>query len=151
MPEGPSIVILKDAVQQFTGKTVEEVSGNSKKIAFDRIKGQKILAIKSFGKQLLICFKAFTVRIHLLMFGSYRINEAKEVSPRLHLQFKKGELNFYACSVKMIEEDLDTVYDWSADVMSPLWNPVKAFEKLRSKKKLMVCDSKHLCRGWEHY
>jgi len=141
MPEGPSIVILKEAVQLFVGKTVEAASGNSKQIAFDRIKGQKIIAIKSFGKQLLICFKAFTVRIHLLMFGSYRINEAKEVSPRLHLQFKKGELNFYACSVKMIEEDLDTIYDWTADVMNPLWDPAKAFEKLKSKKKLMVCDA----------
>jgi hypothetical protein len=30
-------------------------------------------------------------------------------------------LNFYSCAVKMIEEDLDRVYDWSVDVMHDTW------------------------------
>ena len=30
MPEGPSIVILKDAVMQFKGREVTEAGGNSK-------------------------------------------------------------------------------------------------------------------------
>ena len=30
MPEGPSIVLLKELVDGFTGKAVIEVSGNSK-------------------------------------------------------------------------------------------------------------------------
>lgn len=30
MPEGPSIVILKELVQQFKGKKIIEVTGNSK-------------------------------------------------------------------------------------------------------------------------
>lgn len=30
MPEGPSIIILKEAAQIFAGKTIIEVSGNSK-------------------------------------------------------------------------------------------------------------------------
>jgi endonuclease VIII len=29
MPEGPSIVILREAAARFRGKTVREVSGNS--------------------------------------------------------------------------------------------------------------------------
>ncbi len=140
MPEGPSIVILKEAVQIFSGKTVEAVSGNSK-IDLSRIEGQRIIEFKTWGKQFLICFKTFTVRIHLLMFGSYTINEAKDASPRLSLKFKKGELNFYACSVKIIEQDLDEIYDWTGDVMNPLWDAKKALEKLRDKKELMVCDA----------
>jgi endonuclease VIII len=141
VPEGPSIVILKEATQDFVGKIVEEASGNSKKVDFDKITGQRITAIRTFGKQLLICFKTFTIRIHLLMFGSYRINEAKEASPRLHLKFKKGELNFYACSVKIIEQPLDELYDWTGDVMNSLWDPAKALEKLKAKKNILVCDA----------
>src|SRR5947199_2685398 len=106
MPEGPSIVILKEEVQPFTGKVVLEVSGNSK-IDQQRLQGQKIIAFKSWGKHFLICFKNFTVRIHFLLFGSYRINENKDAAPRLTLKFKNGFINLYSCSVKFIEGDLD--------------------------------------------
>jgi endonuclease-8 len=139
MPEGPSIVILKEEVQPFKGKKVIKVEGNSK-IGIERLQGQKVIDFKSWGKQFLICFKDFTVRIHLLMFGSYRINERKDTVPRLSLQFKNGELNFYTCSVKFIEEDLDTVYDWEADVMSDSWNLQKAVQKLKALKNTPVCD-----------
>jgi len=30
MPEGPSIILVKEAVKQFTGKKIIAVSGNSK-------------------------------------------------------------------------------------------------------------------------
>jgi len=140
MPEGPSIVILKEAVQQFKGKKIIAVSGNSK-IDIKRLEGETVVDFKTWGKHFLICFKSFTVRIHLMMFGSYRINETKDAVPRLSLQFKKGQLNFYTCSVKFIEEDLDSVYDWRADVMNPLWDTKAAKEKLKNKKGLLVCDA----------
>ncbi len=140
MPEGPSIVILKELVQPFKGKKIIEVSGNSK-MDIHRLDGQVILDFKSWGKHFLICFKTCTVRIHFMLFGSYRINETKDATPRLSLKFKKGELNFYTCSVKFIDEDLDEVYDWSCDVMNPLWNPAKAKIKLKEKKAMMVCDA----------
>jgi endonuclease-8 len=41
MPEGPSIVILKEAVQSFKGKTVVAVDGNSK-MDIQRISGQQV-------------------------------------------------------------------------------------------------------------
>jgi endonuclease-8 len=140
MPEGPSIVIIKEAVQEFNKKKITGVSGNSK-LDIQRLDGQVITDFKSWGKHFLICFKTFTVRIHFLLFGSYRINEAKETPARLSLKFKKGELNFYACSVQFIEEDLNEVYDWTADVMNPLWDPAKAKIKLKEKKGLMACDA----------
>src|ERR1044072_655642 len=105
MPEGPSIVILKELVQSFKRKKVLEVSGNSK-LDIQRMAGQTITDLKSWGKHFLICFKSFTVRIHFMLFGSYRINERKDTSPRLSLKFKNGELNFYTCSIKFIEEPL---------------------------------------------
>ena len=42
---------------------------------------------------------------------------------------------------RFIEEDLDTVYDWSADVMSEAWSPVKAKRKLKLQPGTLVCDA----------
>jgi endonuclease-8 len=141
MPEGPSIVILKEDVQQFKGKKVIAVSGNSKE-DIQRIAEQKIIDFKSFGKQFLICFKTFTVRIHLLMFGSYRINEEKDSVPRLSMQFKDSYLNFYTCSVKFIDEPVDDVYDWSGDIMADEWDAKAALKKLQAlPKDTMICDA----------
>ncbi|HYC29271.1 MAG TPA: DNA-formamidopyrimidine glycosylase family protein, partial [Chitinophagaceae bacterium] len=140
MPEGPSIVILKEAVQAFKGKKIILASGNTK-IEKERMNGQKIIDFKSWGKHFLICFKGFTLRVHFMLFGSYRINERKITPPRLTLEFAEGELNFYACSVKFIDEPLDEVYDWSADVMSDSWDPKKAKKKLNAEPAMLACDA----------
>lgn len=140
MPEGPTIIILKEEVQSFIGKKIVQVEGNSK-LDIQRLCGQKIIDFKSWGKHFLICFKSFTVRIHFMLFGSYRINEQKDTVPRLRLIFNKGEINFYACSVKFIEENPDEVYDWSSDVMDDSWNPRAAELKLSNKPEMFVCDA----------
>lgn len=141
MPEGPSIIILKEEVQSFTGKKITGVQGNSK-IDQSRLLNQKIIAFKSWGKHFLICFKGFSLRIHFLMFGSYRVNEKKQDKPiRLNLTFKTGEINFYSCSIKFIEGDLDSWYDWSADVMNETWDPKKAREKLKKLPGILACDA----------
>ena len=74
MPEGPSIVILKEAVAAFTGKRILSATGNTK-VDKDCMPGQKVIAFKSWGKHFLICLPGVTVRIHFLLFGSYSINE----------------------------------------------------------------------------
>jgi endonuclease-8 len=140
MPEGPSIVILKEEVQQFVGKKIISVSGNSK-LDIQRLENEKIIDFKSWGKHFLIQCKNFSIRIHFLLFGSYRINEEKETPPRLSLQFKNGFLNFYACSVQFIEEDLDLIYDWTGDVMSDAWDAKAAKKKLKSLPELLVVDA----------
>jgi endonuclease-8 len=140
MPEGPSIVILKEEAQIFKGKKVLAVAGNTK-TEKERLLNQKVLAFKSWGKHFLICFKDFYVRIHLLMFGSYRINERKENSPeRLQLKFSNGELNFYTCSVKIVDGDVNDAYDWETDTMSEHWNAGKAMKKIKADKERMACD-----------
>lgn len=141
MPEGPSLVILKEAIAPFKGKKVLAADGYGK-LDFSAIKGKKITDIKTWGKHLLICFKDITVRVHLMMFGSYRINEQKKTNPKLSLHFAKGEfINFYACNIKLIEEDLDEVYDWSADIMSPHWSGVKALKKLKAHPDMLATDA----------
>src|SRR5438874_616765 len=122
MPEGPSIVILKEAAQQFKGQKVLSVNGNSKQ-DIQKLAGQKVTDFKSWGKHFLICFKDFTVKIHFMLFGSYSINEKIErKQTRLGLHFRNGDLYFYACSVQFIEEDVDDIYDWCGDVMNDKWS-----------------------------
>ena len=140
MPEGPSIIILKEAVQPFKGKRILEVSGNSK-IGIERLRYKTIRDFKSWGKHFLICFDNFSVRIHFLMFGSYTINEEKDREPRLSLKFSKGQVNFYTCSIKVIDGNLDEVYDWSSDVMNEQWDPKKAKQKIKNATDLLICDA----------
>lgn len=96
---------------------------------------------RSWGKHLLIELEDVSVRIHLLLFGSYRINERKDSTPRLSLGFADGELNFYACSVQLIEGPLDAAYDWSMDVMSAVWSPRGTLKRLREHPRLLACDA----------
>jgi endonuclease-8 len=140
MPEGPSIVILRELVGEFEGKKVLTVSGNSKE-DIDRLKNKTVVSFQSWGKHFLICFKGFFVRIHFMLFGSYRINEQKDAIPRLSLKFKNGELNFYACSVKLADGDPDDVYDWSADIMSPEWDAKAALKNLKAHPEMLACDA----------
>jgi endonuclease VIII len=139
MPEGPSIVILKEAIARFNRKKVLKATGNAK-IDMKRLENKTIRSIKTWGKHLLICFDGFYVRIHLLMFGTYRINEKKTTPLKLGLKFKKDELNFYACAVKLEEGDPNETYDWSADIMNKKWDAKKAFKKVKQFPDAMICD-----------
>src|SRR6478735_11898355 len=110
MPEGPSIVLLKEAVKRFTGKKIIAVSGDSK-IDQSLLLNNKVIEFKSWGKHFLICFKDLTLRVHFLMFGSYTINEKRPDRPiRLNLTFENGEINFYTCSLKYVLGDLNDHY-----------------------------------------
>jgi len=138
--EGPSIVILKEEAKAFTGKKITGISGNTK-VEKERLLNQKITGLKSWGKHFIVCFDNFFVRIHFLMYGSYRINERKE-NPRLSLKFQKGEFNFYNCSIKIVDGDFYSEYDEEVDVMSDIWNEKKALRSLKKiTKKRQVCDA----------
>ncbi len=140
MPEGPSILLVREALQSLIGKKVIAAKGNSK-IEKSRLINQKIVDIRSWGKHLLICFEGFTLRIHFLMFGTYLVNERKPTPLRLSLCFKNDELNFYTCSIQIIDEPLDEVYDFSADVLNDLWSSRKASSKLKAIPEINVSDA----------
>ncbi|MDB5896596.1 MAG: endonuclease [Ramlibacter sp.] len=142
MPEGPSIVILKEEATRFLGRTIERVQGNTT-IEKERLLLQKVESVRSWGKHFLLELPDFSLRVHFMLFGSYRINESKSWAvPRLSLGFDSGdELNLYACSVRFIEEPLDLVYDWWADVMSEHWDPALARERLLTVPDMLVCDA----------
>jgi len=141
MPEGPTIVLLNEAVQAFEGKKITAVAGNAK-IDLSLIAGNKV-HFKTWGKHFLICLPQVTIRIHFLMFGSYSINEQTrpDKSLRLCLKFKNGAVYFYTCAVRLLEDTPDKIYDWSADVMNDKWNAAKARKKLKAIPEFLVCDA----------
>ena len=143
MPEGPSIFILKELITPlFKDKKIIKAIGNAK-IDMSQLNGKKIIDIRCWGKQLLIFTKDTTIRIHLLMFGSYSIDENKRParSLRLALTVPKHALYFYTCSVRLLPADADKIYDWQADVLSDEWDPLKARKKLKDIPDTMICDA----------
>ncbi len=139
MPEGPSIVILREETQRFVGATVQRVAGNTQEDV-KQFSGRGITAVKSWGKHYLILFGERAIRIHFMLFGSYRIDEPKASPPRLSLCTDRGDLHFYACSVKVVENP-EKSYDWQADVMNPRWNPRAAMKKLKAVPEMEICDA----------
>lgn len=142
MPEGPTILLMKDDLLKFEGKKVTDAKGS---ILSDKnmVIGKTLKQVKTFGKLTFLVFEKFSFRIHLLMYGSYSLFEKKHLKDtlRLALLFKNEEIYFYTCSVKIIHnEDLNKI-DWEADIMSDDWNPVKAIGKMRQNPEMLICDA----------
>src|SRR5690606_32572501 len=140
MPEGLSIVIAKEQILPLIGQRIVAVSGNSK-IDITRAENEKLLDVRTWGKHLLLCFEGFIFRIHFLLFGTCRINETKNTPLRLGLDFSNGVLNFHGASVKILEGDIDSHYDWSADVMNATWSAKAALDKLHDVPRALICDA----------
>lgn len=143
MPEGPSIVILKDLISDLhLGKPeVLEVAGNVNTIDKEKLLHKKIKDFKSWGKHFLICFDDFTIRIHFMLFGTYLINETKKTPLKLGLTLKNDQLNFYTCKIDLLDGDVNDHYNWKADIMSEHWDPKLALEKLNETKETYICDA----------
>jgi endonuclease-8 len=142
MPEGPSLVILREEAARFEGQEIITAEGNTAAFEPARLVGQPILSLRTFGKQFIVELPDMAFRIHFMLFGSYRIDERKDRPPRLALGMEDGgELNFYGCSVKEIDTDLDAIYDWSADTMSDQWSAARALKKLRAAPDMLACDA----------
>ena len=143
MPEGPSLYILKELVTGFSGQRIVRADGNVRAIDPARLVGQRIAAIRTWGKHLLIETKEMVVRVHFLLFGTYRIDEGREgKTPRLSIETAEGHvLNLYACQVREIDRATYEAYDFSTDVMSDTWDPKKARKKLRARPDMLACDA----------
>jgi endonuclease VIII len=138
--EGPSLIIIREDLSPFIGKKVTACETTSS-VDVSLLKGSKLKRVLTFGKLLLLDFGKLTIRIHFLMFGSYRINERKDRSPRLQLHIGQSEVNFYSCAVSHLDDDPEELFDWSIDVMSDEWDPKKVRRKLKAKSDLNVGDA----------
>lgn len=132
--------MLCDEASIFVNQVVLRAYGNAK-IPMQRLEQQRVLDLRSFGKQTLMLFDGFYVRVHLLMFGSYLINEQRSIVPRLGLVFPNGSLNFYNGSVKLLEGDVNEVYDWRVDIMSDEWDEKRVRKLFRAAPDTFVCDA----------
>lgn len=141
MPEGPSLVILREAVAslKLENTAITKAEGTAA-IPMDRLRGKKVKEFRTWGKHFLICLDDCLLRIHFLLFGSYRINETAHKPAKLSLFFRGDALHFYACSVKLLPLSALEDYDWSADIMSAAWKPAKALKKMQQKPGDLVCD-----------
>jgi endonuclease VIII len=137
--EGPSLLIIKEDLKPLKGKRITSARGLAK-IDYTKLTGQKIKSIKTFGKHLLIEIGNFNIRIHFLMFGSYRINERRDREAKLSLNAGGIEVNFYSCAITFLEDDLDSIYDWTADVLSDAWSTGKARNKLKKNSSSTIGD-----------
>ena len=140
MPEGPSIVIAKEELDQFVGLKILKADGSAS-IDMKRLAGKKITKIRSWGKHLLLCFDGFTIRIHFLMFGKYFIDSSKPLRPRLAIKFAGSrELNFYTSAIILFEGSPNKVYDWTADIMHKDWDPRAAKKKMKALGDELIAD-----------
>lgn len=143
MPEGPSIFIMKESTTKFVGRKILSARGNAK-IEIERLVGKTVREIKLYGKQTFIVLEdSLAIRIHLLMFGSFSVDEQTKPDERLRLglEFEDGKLFYYSCSVRLFEGNLAETYDFSADVLSDDFNEKNARKKLKSQPETLVCDA----------
>lgn len=144
MPEGPSLVLLKEAARPLAeGRRITRASGNTTAIDTAALRGCRIVSVRTWGKHFLLELDSgCTVRVHFLLFGSWRIDDPKDTPARLSLGLEGGHaIDFYACSVQPVDGPLDDAYDWRADVMSDAWDAALARRRLRAHPDVLACDA----------
>jgi endonuclease VIII len=145
--EGPSLVILKEELEQFRGQKILKVTGNTKQPK-ESLTHRTLQRIETWGKQLFLTFSSparssppIITKTHFLMFGSYRINDPKpERSPRLELKFRTGLVDFYACSIQFGVDVYLQELDRRVDLMSERWDEAHVVDLMGQKQETFLCD-----------
>ena len=142
--EGPSLFLAQEQLQPFCGKEVLRVSGTDK-LDHALFLHKNICDIFSWGKHLVFQFDTFGLRVHFMLFGTFRaVVEGKTYTgdyaptgePKLVFEFENGRFEMYNCSLKILDGDhVMQYYDFSVDVMSKKWNPLEALRQVE-----MMCD-----------
>ncbi|MEP6584108.1 MAG: DNA-formamidopyrimidine glycosylase family protein [Ginsengibacter sp.] len=139
MPEGPSILHLRNQLQPFIGKIVKQAGGYGP-MQTKWINGKKLLDIKTWGKHLLFVFSNGTARVHLGLFGELKINERKKVNRSFFLEFAHGEINGYVVRAQKLEKPLEEIYDWRIDILSKDFDPAYVKQLLKAKADKTIDD-----------
>ncbi len=147
--EGPSLKIAAEQLQNFIGKTVLSVEGNTK-IGKEQFLNKEVKDIFSWGKHLVFQFDTVAMRVHFLLFGTYEAvvdgvsvagdyKRARE--SRLSFTFSNGEVKMFNCSIKVFETaDLKSTYDFSIDILAPEWSDQKALKKVKTFPEEEIAD-----------
>lgn len=137
MPEGPSLLHLKDKLMPFKNKVVKKAGGYGK-MSTSWINGKKLLDIQTWGKHLFFIFKDGAVNIHLGLFGEVLVDARKKVNRSFFLEFATGEINGYVVRAKKEAKDLAETYDWRTDILS------KKYDKTYVKKLIKENGKKYI-------
>lgn len=132
MPEGPSILFLKNKIQRYKGKTVSEASGYGE-MDKSKIINIPLLDIETYGKNLLFVFKDFFVGVHLGLFGSMLVNKRKKVNASFALHFGESEINFYVAKTKFYEGKPSDIFNFKTDILKKEFDPEFILEELQTK------------------
>jgi endonuclease-8 len=135
--EGPSVHRVADELERFEGQTVVRVGGNADQ-PLERLEGRTVERVRAVKKRLFLDLDPIHVVIHFLMYGSYRVNEARDLDERLSLECDRDTLNVYSCSAKVLADGDAALaeYDCPAeDVLSPAFDAARATETLRSSDR----------------
>ncbi len=140
MPEGPTIVILREEVARFAGKKILRASGNAK---FDKspFVGRrpdlsfmgKALPDRGAGIRRARALPDVRKLHHRLAQGS-RIRDCGSRSATARSTSTAARSN-------RSSKPVDETYDWRGDVMSDQWDPAIARRKLRAVPDALVCDA----------
>ena len=131
MPEGPSILFLKNKIQRYKGKTVTEASGYGD-MDKSRIVNIKLEDIDTYGKNFLFVFKDFFVTVHLGLFGRMLVNKRKKVNASFALHFGADEINFYIAKTKLIEGKPRDHFNYKTDILKPEFDPQFIINELQT-------------------
>ncbi len=137
MPEGPSLLHLKNKLLPFKNKVVKKAGGYGK-MPTDWITGKKLLDIQTWGKHLFFVFTNGAVNIHLGLFGEIMVDERKKVNRSFFLEFASGEINGYVVKAKKEDKNIDKLYDSRTDILS------KKYDKDFVKKLLKENGNKEI-------
>ncbi len=126
MTEGPTARLRAIQIEEkFVGHYVTAIETRSKRLHIDyhEIVGKKLEKTTSYGKNILLYFNGYIIRIHLMMYGSIRYERSKpDRYLRLFISFDNGNLFVYNAPIieignKEIEENLTKEYG-----VDPLFN-----------------------------
>jgi len=137
MPEGPSILHLRNQLLPFKNKIVQKAGGYGP-MPTRWINGKKLQDIRTWGKHLLFIFSNGTVRVHLGLFGDVLVDERKKVNRSFFLEFAKGEINGYVVRAEKLKAPSNEVYDWRTDILNKDFDAtyVKSLLKEQGKKTI---------------
>lgn len=163
MPEGPLLIIYKEALLQLAGEEIDTVSTTLRTADLQILEGLRLTGITTWGKYLFLIFdyasdqdaplgaflqqspSVIHVRIHWGMFGIYYLDKPHpDKAPTATLAFSNGRvLYLYSVSLRIGEGvPSDTDYDPRIDVMCEVWDSKLALKNLRAQPhETMVCDA----------
>jgi len=139
MPEGPSILHLRNQLLPFKGKVVKKAGGYGK-MPTAWIQQKKLIDILTWGKHVLFVFSNGTVRVHLGLFGEILINETKKVNPSFYLHFDNGQINGYVVRAQKLDKPLNETYDWEVDILSPKFKSAHVKQLLKQQATKTIDD-----------